>query len=624
MRLLHTTSITVKEFVGQNIPSYAILSHTWDKEEVLLVDIQNATARYKKGYSKITGCCRKAAEHGFEWIWVDTCCIDKTSSAELSEAINSMYRWYELSTICYVYLQDVRVAEGADALFRGTQFGESRWFTRGWTLQELLAPRAVEFYSVEWREIGTKDSLALSLSSVTGIPIHILNGNSPASCSVAERMSWASTRQTTREEDIAYCLLGLFGVNMPLLYGEGPKAFIRLQEQILKQEEDYTVFTWTLQHDCGDALTGFLASTPREFSNLVPGHLQPPTLIKKILQIDTAADFEQLLLMKKEYRKYIHPQTFSSQFGTVQLDYSVLHDKNYKDIRKYDMQSDTAEYLPRHPPVLTSRGLLLTLPVMNSKDPALPVIAWVYCELEGKLLCVGLRPCATSSRLRGRQAAPWLMAVDKSCLADFKLEEILLHPNGLIQHGRPTDPALDGSFLNPPLGRLRILTTGNQTYSLHVILAYPMDRWSLDEFFFQSTSEMIGTALIECASAKGSSRFIVASGIRNEHPWCTIAEVIDSEGRTDTSLLESLFLEMLNDKELRSNHSDRTACISDNMPETILTSAIRRVPQPQRKAHAYSLQMGVHGLAHHDPWVRLCYNQNKVAKEMKSGPRTGF
>jgi hypothetical protein len=204
-------------------------------------------------------------------IWTNTFCIDKTSSAELSEAINSMYKWYEGSCICYVYLADV--AEDARRLFfNGTgaknSFDSSRWFKRGWTLQELIAPVVVEFYNVDWMFIGTKRSLQQHITKITGIAITVLRGASPRSCDIATRMSWASRRQTTRIEDQSYCLLGLFGVNMPLLYGEGQKAFQRLQEEILKIEEDYTLFTWYPASLDRTLNEGLLAREPSDFNTL--------------------------------------------------------------------------------------------------------------------------------------------------------------------------------------------------------------------------------------------------------------------------------------------------------------------------------------------------------------------
>ena len=236
MRLLHTETFELKEFLGDNIPEYAILSHTWDEEEVTFQDMSAGLAKEKKlGWRKIQFCCKQAVQDGFSWAWIDTCCIDKTSSAELSESINSMYEWYKKSRICYVYLQDC---------YERKPFSKSRWWTRGWTLQELIAPSCVWFYNANWEEIGSKRSMHRQVTRITGIDEDILTGGCIFGCNVAVRMSWAADRETTRIEDEAYCLLGLFGVNMPLLYGEGKRAFKRLQEEILKVTEDYTLFTW--------------------------------------------------------------------------------------------------------------------------------------------------------------------------------------------------------------------------------------------------------------------------------------------------------------------------------------------------------------------------------------------
>ena len=162
----------------------------------------------------------------------DLCCIDKTSSAELSEAINSMYRWYQESGVCYAYLADVPP----------NAFSKSRWFTRGWTLQELIAPSTVIFLDQKWQEIGTKSSLQRVISEITGIPTDILLGGDLEDASIAQRMSWASKRETTRVEDAAYCLMGIFSIHMPMLYGEGERAFIRLQEEIMRVSDDHSLF----------------------------------------------------------------------------------------------------------------------------------------------------------------------------------------------------------------------------------------------------------------------------------------------------------------------------------------------------------------------------------------------
>lgn len=249
MRLLHTTEHKVKEV--KTTTQFAILSHTWEKDEITFQDIERPGANEKEGYNKLRNACSVAAADGFDYIWIDTCCIDKTSSAELSEAINSMYRWYQEAEVCYAYLADVPFCE----------FSQSRWFTRGWTLQELIAPSTVIFFDKEWEVIGTKSELARLISDRTQIPIGILSGDDIWTASVAQRMSWASKRKTTRIEDLAYCLMGIFDIHMPMIYGEGERAFIRLQEQIMKTSDDFSLFAWRSTENHG----GLLATSPAAF-----------------------------------------------------------------------------------------------------------------------------------------------------------------------------------------------------------------------------------------------------------------------------------------------------------------------------------------------------------------------
>jgi hypothetical protein len=228
------------DLVG-NIPPYAILSHTWaeDHEEVNFRDLTIGPRKTKSGYKKLRFCAERAARDGLQHFWVDTCCIDKSNNTELSEAINSMFRWYRDATKCYVYLSDV-ATNNRDQINLSPQswelaFRKSRWFTRGWTLQELLAPSSVEFFCSNKERLGDKKSLERLLHEITGIAIAALQGTLLSEFSVNERMSWAETRQTKREEDRAYSLLGIFDISMPLIYGEGSaKAFKRLQEEIDK------------------------------------------------------------------------------------------------------------------------------------------------------------------------------------------------------------------------------------------------------------------------------------------------------------------------------------------------------------------------------------------------------
>ena len=248
MRLLQLQNdggFSLVQFSGNKIPRYAVLSHTWgsDNEEVTFQDITNGTAKNKAGYHKICFCEKQAKQDSLQHFWIDTCCIDTSSSQELSEAINSMFCWYKNAESCYVYLSDVSNCT-SDEDGEGTRrwkpaFKKSRWFTRGWTLQELIAPSSVEFFSKEGTCLGNKQSLEQMLHEITEIAVEALRGRPLSRFSVDERFSWAKERTTTREEDAAYCLLGIFVIQMPLLYAEGrEKALKRLKREIREHADD--------------------------------------------------------------------------------------------------------------------------------------------------------------------------------------------------------------------------------------------------------------------------------------------------------------------------------------------------------------------------------------------------
>ncbi|KAL8937673.1 MAG: hypothetical protein Q9216_004307 [Gyalolechia sp. 2 TL-2023] len=295
MRLLHSTTKVFGEFFDSDIPKYATLSHRWGSDEATFQDFENGKPSDRKGYAKIDACCTQALQNELEWIWVDTCCIDKKSSAELTEAINSMYSWYKNAEVCCVFLTDVwSDGYGSRGKLEMESFRESSWFTRGWTLQELLAPSNVHFFDQTWQYIGSKSELAAEISVIIGIDGHWLCGPSDnydkmlegpctkaRDChahlardpwrtpheqpSVAIRMSWVSKRQTSRLEDMAYCLLGLFDVEMPLLYGEGRKAFQRLQHEIMRRTDDDSIFAWA--HTTSSNYSGVLADWPDCFAD---------------------------------------------------------------------------------------------------------------------------------------------------------------------------------------------------------------------------------------------------------------------------------------------------------------------------------------------------------------------
>ena len=283
MRLLDAKTQILTTFRDGDEPAYAVLSHTWlypNDREVQFQDVQHLRDyKAKDGYRKIEFVCNRAKADGLNFVWVDTCCINKTDPLELGKAINSMYHWYRKSTECYVFLEDVSLEReklSSDFVKSSSNtfqplldvFSHCRWFTRGWTLQEMIAPKTVNFYDTNGIALGSRHELAPVISRVTridesalldiGLREHITLDD----FSVAQRLAWASTRQTTEPEDIAYCLVGIFGVYMALQYGEGPsRAFIRLQKEIMTQTSDESVLAWQ-----GDD-NGLLASSPLAYQH---------------------------------------------------------------------------------------------------------------------------------------------------------------------------------------------------------------------------------------------------------------------------------------------------------------------------------------------------------------------
>ena len=236
-----------KDLVGDDIiPPYAILSHTWgeEAEEVTFEDLANGAGKDKPGYKKIRFCGEQARQDDLQYFWINTCCINKANYTELSQAINSMFRWYRNAIRCYVYLSDVSnpaFDTGEEYNLRPweSDFRKSRWFERGWTLQELLASSSVEFFSRERQRLGDKRSLKQQIHEITGIADSALQGTPLSQFSVEERLSWIERRHTKLEEDKAYSLLGIFDVSMPLIYGEGKEhAFRRLQDEIGRRSGD--------------------------------------------------------------------------------------------------------------------------------------------------------------------------------------------------------------------------------------------------------------------------------------------------------------------------------------------------------------------------------------------------
>jgi Heterokaryon incompatibility protein (HET) len=238
--------ISLTKDLVNNPPAYAILSHTWgdDDQEVTYNDMMEGFAESKDGYRKIRFCGEQAARDGLRYFWVDTCCINKTDAVELQKSINSMFRWYKDAVKCYVYLLDISIPDSKvrsdSKVDFESAFRTAKWFTRGWTLQELLAPSSIEFFSADYQRLGDKLSLERLIHQRTGIPVEALQGYDPTKFSVDERVSWVAKRETKYEEDMAYSLLGVFGIFLPLIYGEGREnAFRRLREEVNKSVQSH-------------------------------------------------------------------------------------------------------------------------------------------------------------------------------------------------------------------------------------------------------------------------------------------------------------------------------------------------------------------------------------------------
>ncbi len=401
----------MEEFIGRGIPPlsygippYAILSHTWGKEEVTFQDIQGSEAQNKAGFSKILSCCEQAKRDGLEWVWIDTCCIDKTSSTELSEAINSMFAWYQESTVCYAFLEDV---SPLNPFFPENEFKQARWFKRGWCLQELIAPRRVEFYAADWTDIGTKWSLHQQIEDTTGIPSEILLGPRSliTSYTIAQKMPWASERDTTRIEDQAYCLLGIFGISMSLLYGEGKRAFIRLQEEILKQTEDYSLLLWTDESSTDSFGTwtfgGVLPPSPRVFPR--NGLFEPS---------QNRCDYrniKSIFLHRDSDASKVLSQVSSTQWNPPQMTSRGLH------IHMFVQKSPPIENTPslfRHPwPKEISTELLL----------------WTGCMYKDQYICIMLEQRMSGGVLKyARSMIHRIRLVNRADFSSFELAELYL------------------------------------------------------------------------------------------------------------------------------------------------------------------------------------------------------
>jgi len=408
MRLINSKTFEMEEFFGSAIPKYAILSHRWADGEVSLNEMTHLTpeVKSKKGFKKIALTCEQAVKDNLEWAWVDTCCIDKTSSSELSEAINSMFQWYEESSVCYAYLIDVPAVtvyvQGGSyqpqwkTITRPDleAFPKSTWLTRGWTLQELIAPKEVVFYGEDWLHLGTRSDLSILLTSSTRIPKDVLdyqywvtlpsNPNPSDKYSVAQKMSWAANRECTRLEDVAYCMLGLFGINMPLLYGEGEHAFTRLQEEIFKSTDDHSLLAWSVPRSSRHAtppiwtLTSVLAWSPACFEScehVVSLHeepAEPSTMTKKGIRAYIPIEDESDLAAWNLPRKYTLARTCRAVLNSAKNTGEHLLDQRICLLLVKNDASNKAvsSYWPKsYSRLLTPGHLFVTSERFKSKEP---------------------------------------------------------------------------------------------------------------------------------------------------------------------------------------------------------------------------------------------------------------
>ena len=417
MRLLNSRSLKIREFSDTEVRGrdYAILSHTWGNDEVTFEDIekQEPSAKRKEGYDKLLGCCRQARADGHHWVWVDTCCINKQSQTELSEAIISMYAWYRDSRICYVYLEDVY----GDRSDWKEKFAVARWFTRGWCLQELIAPSTVEFYDANWKYLGTKGSLGRLVRNTTGIPTDVLNGRKePTEYSIGQRMSWASCRDTKKIEDKAYCLLGILGSKMPPKYGEGEDAFVRLQQEVfmIQGSDDYSVFLWT-----GDSFShsgGVFAVEPSLYPREGPrAEILDPNSNGRTI---TDCDYRYI----RSFRDY---QTIGR---------SLQRDINWKAAENNNRGIQVEVFTRK-------------IPLREHKHPALYM--WSYCMYETNrekyLVCIMLKPgkygFVPNVRHRRSHRKRLFLIPDRE-FSSFELSKLILHtkiePTSMVARNKGT------------------------------------------------------------------------------------------------------------------------------------------------------------------------------------------
>lgn len=481
MRLINCRTLTLETFEHSEAPPYAILSHTWGDDEVLFQDFLLPHVREAKhGWRKIELTCRQAAADGLSHAWVDSCCINKESSSELSESINSMFRWYAHSRHCYVFLSDYHLPPNSE----GPHLRASKWFTRGWTLQELIAPPRLSFFDADWKFIGTKRDLAQDVTECTRIDLSILTATSVEDirigldeCTVAKRMSWAARRQTKRPEDLAYCLLGVFDLSMPMLYGEGERAFTRLQEMIIQETNDMSIFAWQTSSEMDPAT---------QFSELREGGMG-----------------YRGILAKRPAEFYIGHLIIPSQFPTVVPEYAVTNKGLRIDVKLRQIAPD-----------------VLFMP-LNYHYPA-----WDPHNARRVGICLRRQGDGIYARVNSRR--------------------LLIEPSGMSVSHSPQMQIYLSKHLKP--GAVRALTAGHRLefkvkYGLKLFggEAEPSSQWdALNEIFVipSETSSFVGYQQISARHPDSVAReqFLLIVGYEpSDEPWACLANGVSHRQLYDSA-----------------------------------------------------------------------------------------
>ncbi|OTA95669.1 hypothetical protein M434DRAFT_184886 [Hypoxylon sp. CO27-5] len=283
IRVINVRTFEFEEFFNESevFGKYAILSHRWSGDEVSFQKMNEAGIRKRlagrfelmlhsvhHGFRKIRATCRLAREvYGLQYVWIDSCCINQEDAHEKQASINSMFRWYKNASVCIVHLYN---HDDSHNFPTRENLPRDNWFKRGWTLQELLAPKKVHFYSANWYLIGSKNDYSAEIKDITGIPEEaITNKCRLDKYSVAQRMSWAAERETTQGEDVAYCLFGIFDiVDMQKLYGLGAvEAFRLLLKKIIERTNDMSIFGWSdFEYSQSTEHYNLLARSPKAFA----------------------------------------------------------------------------------------------------------------------------------------------------------------------------------------------------------------------------------------------------------------------------------------------------------------------------------------------------------------------